>query len=204
MTETSFDSSSVIAAALRLAAERGWSRLTLRDIAAAAGLPAETVQRHFPCKTAVLLAYAKEIERRAAASPVPFEAEDTVRDRLFELLMQRIDLLSPEKDAVVRILRDLPADPLGATVATPEVLRLMASILELAGVSAAGPIGWLRCKGLAGIWLATLCAWARDDSPDHARTMAALDSYLRRIEPAARLLSGPFTGRRPDAAPGGF
>ncbi len=203
MTETSFDPWDIVAAALRLAAERGWGRLAMRDIAEAAGVPAETARRNFPCKTSVLVAYAKEVERRAAAQPAPFEAEDTIRDRLFELLMQRIDILSEEKAAVVRILQDLPADPLGAVVASPEVLRLMAPILDQAGVSAAGPVGWLRCKGLAGIWLATLYAWARDDSPDHARTMAALDGYLRRIEPAARLLSGPFSGRRPGAAPGG-
>jgi len=204
MTETSFDPSDVIAAALRLAAEQGWRRLSMHDIAEAAGLPAETLRRHFPCKTSILLAYAKEVERRAAAAPTPFEAEDTVRDRLFELLMQRIDILSEEKPSVARILQDLPADPLGAAAAAPEVLRLMAPILDLAGVSAAGPVGWLRCKGLAGIWLATLCAWAKDDSPDHARTMAALDGYLRRAEPVARLLSGLPSVRRPGIAPGGF
>ena len=29
------------------------------------------------------------------------------------------------------------------------------------------------------VWLATLRVWVRDDSPDLARTMAALDRHLR-------------------------
>ena len=118
--------------------------------------------------------------------------------------MQRIDILSEEKPSIVRILQDLPANPLGAVAAAPEVLRLMAPILDQAGASSAGPVGWLRRKGLAAIWLATLCAWAKDDSPDHARTMASLDGYLRRMEPAARLLSGLPSARRPGVSPGGL
>jgi hypothetical protein len=80
----------------------------------------------------------------------------------------------------------------------------MSAILTQAGVSASGPIGWLRCKGLAAVWLAALCTWVKDDSPDHARTMAALDGNLRRVEPVARLLSGFSFPHRPAAAPGGF
>jgi AcrR family transcriptional regulator len=191
-----------VAAALRLAAERGWRSVSLQDVAAAAAVPLATLRRDFPCKTSLLVAYAQEVERRAAADPVPFEPEDTVRDRLFELLMQRLDILQESRPAVTSILRELPSDPLGAAVAGPEVLRLMAAILDRAGVPSAGPVGLLRCKGLAAIWLATLYVWARDDSPDHARTMAALDSNLRRVEPVARLLAGlPFVGG-PSAAPG--
>lgn len=162
------------------------------------------MRRSFPCKTSILLAYAKEVERLAASEPAPFEREDTVRDRLFELLMQRLDILAEHRQPVAAILRDMLSDPAGAVAAAPEVVRLMGSILEQAGVPSGGPVGWLRRKGLAGVWLATLYVWARDDSPDNARTMAALDSNLRRAESAARLLAGLPAGRRATSAPGGF
>lgn len=204
MSETPDNSSAVVSAALRLAGERGWRAVSLRDIAAASGVPLAAIQRDFPCKTSILLAYAKTVERRAADAPAPFDPEDTVRDRLFELLMQRIDILSEEKQPVSRILRDLPADPVGVAAAAPEVLRLMAAILDQASVPSAGPVGWLRSKGLAGVWLATLWVWAGDESPDHARTMAALDRNLRRAEPFARLLAGVPSAPRSGTAPGGF
>ena len=188
----------VIAAALRLAGEKGWRRVGVRDIAEASGIPAEALRREYPCKTSILLAYAKEVERRAAAAPTPFDPEDTVRDRLFELLMQRLDILEEHRASVTNVLRDMPFDPLGAAASAPELLRLMGTVLEQAGVPAGGPAGWLRRKGLAAVWLATLYVWSGDDSPDHARTMAALDGNLRRAEPAARLLARPFP------LPGGF
>ena len=194
----------VIAAALRLAGEQGWRAVGIRDIEAASGTPADTLRRAFPCKMSILLAYAREVERRAAAAPAPFESEDTVRDRLFELLMQRLDILEEHRGPVTNVLRDMPFDPLAAAASAPELLRLMGAILEQAGVSSGGPVGWLRRKGLAAVWLATLYVWSRDGSPDHARTMAALDGNLRRVEPAARLLAGLPGPRGASAAPGGL
>ncbi len=195
MTDKSEDTDETIAAALRLAAERGWHGLSMRDIAEGSGLDGAELRRRYACKMAVLVSHAQAIERQAAMLAPPFDPEDPPRDRLFELLMQRIDLLDPHKVAIAAILRDLPRDPVGLIVAAPQILRLMAGILETAGLPARGPFGLLRGKGLAAIWFATLRIWATDESPDHARTMAALDGYLRRVEPWAR--------RLPDAAPFG-
>ena len=55
-------------------------------------------------------------------------------------------------------------------------------MLEAAGISASGPFGLLRTKGLLAVWLAALRVWLADDSNDLSRTMAALDRYLRRAE----------------------
>jgi len=195
MTDPTRDTDGLLGATMRLAAARGWRALRLDDIADACGMPPADLRRRFPCKASVLIACAREIEQQAAAEPPAFEPEDTVRDRLFELLMQRLDLLAPYKDAVARILRDLPADPLGMAFAGPDLLRLMAGILDQAGVPASGPVGCLRSKGLAAIWFATLGDWVRDDSPDNARTMAALDAHLRRAEPFARILGRLPSGR---------
>jgi hypothetical protein len=54
--------------------------------------------------------------------------------------------------------------------------------------------GALRAKGLMAINLATLRVWLRDDSADMAKTMAALDGYLRRVE---SLLRGTRRRQRP-------
>jgi len=195
MTDPTPDTADIAAAAFRLAAERGWRATSLDDIAAACAMSPAALRRRFPSKASVLIACAGEIEHQASAESPVFEPEDTARDRLFELLMQRLDLLAPHKDAVASILRDLPADPLGAVAAGPDVLRLMAGILDQADVPASGPVGCLRCNGLAAIWLATLRDWVNDDSPDNTRTMAALDAHLRRAAPFARLLSRLPTAR---------
>lgn len=204
MMEPDAEPTDVLAAVMGFAAERGWRRLRLDEIADAVGMPTDAFRRRYPYKASVLMACAMQVERAAASEPPDFEPEDSVRDRLFELLMQRLDLLAPHKQGVASILRDLPGEPAVVAMSGPDTMRLMAGILEQAGVSGAGPIGFLRCKGLAAIWLSTLREWTRDDSPDHSRTMAALDAQLRRVEPLARMLSGGpgFSGRRAAASEG--
>jgi len=187
--------SAAIGAMLTLAAERRWRGMSLADIARAARTPLPELRSRFACKAQVLLAYARQVEAAARAQPAPFDATDTTRDRLFELLMQRLDVLAADRAGVAAVLRDLPRDPLSILAMAPEATRLLGGVLESAGVPATGPVGLLRCKGLAAIWFGALTVWAADDSPDRARTMAALDRLLRQFEPAARLLAScPFSG----------
>jgi AcrR family transcriptional regulator len=178
----------MVAAALDLAAEQGWRRLRLAEIAARAGLALHEIRPHFACKTALLAAAIAEIDRRVLERETAFETDDTPHDRLFEVLMRRFDALVPHRDAVAAILRDLPGDPLSLLLVAPGALASMGWMLEAAGLSAGGVMGALRAKGLAVVWLATLRVWLRDDTSDLARTMAALDRNLRRAGCAASLL----------------
>ena len=210
ISETSDPNSRIVAAALSLAGERGWAGLSTGDIAEAAGVPHEELRRIFPCNASLLAGLARHVEAWATAEPMTFDKADTTRDRLFELLMRRLDVLEEHRAGATAILRDLPRDPATALAALPRIMPLFGRILEQAGVSGSGPLAMLRRKGLAAIWLATLSVWAEDDSPDYARTMAALDRNLRRAEPAARLLdpsagaARPAGGGAPRAEPGGF
>jgi hypothetical protein len=61
-------------------------------------------------------------------------------------------------------------------------LRLVAWMLEAAGVSADGIGGLVRVKLTAAAYVATSRTWLRDETPDLAPTMAALDRRLRGIE----------------------
>jgi hypothetical protein len=61
-------------------------------------------------------------------------------------------------------------------------------MLEAAEIEAKSCQARVLAIGLAGVWLATIRAWARDDSPDMGSTMAALDSALDRAERIARPL----------------
>src|SRR5690606_39558817 len=122
-------------------------------------------------------------------------------DRLFEALMARIDALSTHRDGMRAVLRGVPLDPPSALAALPLIGRSMARTLQAAGESPLPPLGPVKIKGLSLVWLATLRAWLRDDSPDLAVTMKALDSALARAEEAANSFL-PGARRRPDPAAG--
>ena len=192
----------LIDTALRLAAERGWAGLSLGDIAAEAKLPLSKIYPVFSSKAAILAGFSTMIDAKVLAELDEEDEEGDARDRLFDVLMSRFDALQPYRAGLGNILYDLLRDPAAAACALPGLQRSMALMLEAAGLSASGPKGLIRIKGLAAIYLASLRVWLRDDSLDMAKTMAALDGYLRRVEGLLRRVRRPAwrAGRTAEAA----
>ena len=176
------DSDRIIDAALACIARQGWRRLSLADIAAEAGLPILGVYRLYSSKPAILCAFFRRIDEAVLAAPLDSEPDERPRDRVFDLLMRRFDALTPYRAALEVLGRELPTDPLAALAAGAGLLRSMRWMLEAAGISGEGLGGVLAVKLTAAVYLATLRVWLRDESPDLAPTMAALDRRLRGIE----------------------
>lgn len=175
----------LIEAAMRLAAERGWRELSFGEIADEAKLPLAEALTVAGSKTALLEAFARQIDAQVLAEGGLGETEGPARDRLFDVLMRRLDALLPYRDAIAEILRDLAADPLSAVASLPGLSRSMAWMLEAAGLDSGGLRGLARINALSLIYLATLRVWLRDETADLAKTMAALDRHLRRAESLA-------------------
>jgi AcrR family transcriptional regulator len=176
------DSDRIIDAALACIARQGWRRLSLADIAAEAGLPILGVYRVYSSKPAILCAFFRRVDEAVLAAPLDSEPDERPRDRVFDLLMRRFDALTPYRAALEVLGRELPTDPLAALAAGAGLLRSMRWMLEAAGISGEGLGGVLAVKLTAAVYLATLRVWLRDESPDLAPTMAALDRRLRGIE----------------------
>jgi AcrR family transcriptional regulator len=180
------DRDRIIDAALGLIAEEGWRRLSLAAVAAAAGLPILTLYRAFPSKPAILCGFSRRIDEAVLATPPDSDAaadpDERPRDRVFDLLMRRFDALQPHRAALDALGRELPTDPIAALGAAAGLLRSIGWMLEAAGISTAGLGGVVAVKLTAAAYVATMRVWLRDDSPDLAPTMAALDRRLRAIE----------------------
>jgi AcrR family transcriptional regulator len=172
----------IIDAALTLIARDGWRRLTMAAIAAEAELPILALYRTFPSKPAILRAFFRRIDETVLAAPLESGDDERPRDRVFDLLMRRFDALQPHRAALEVLGRELPTDPPAALCAGARLLRSMAWMLEAAGISADGLRGIVAVKLTAAAYLSTARTWVRDESPDLAPTMAALDRRLRGIE----------------------
>ena len=193
----------IIDAALRLVATIGWRRLSMAAIAAEADLPILTLYRTFRSKPAILCAFFRRIDEAVLATPLDsdaMDADERPRDRVFDLLMRRFDALQSHRAALEVLGRELPAEPLTALGAGARVLCSMAWMLEAAGISTGGLRGIVVVKLTAAAYLATVRVWLRDESPDLATTMAALDRRLRGIE---RWFGSGRQGRRDAAAASG-
>jgi AcrR family transcriptional regulator len=179
----------IVAAALKLIAQRGWRDVTLRAIATEAAVPFAELYAMFPTKAAIVGAFLADIDRQVLAGvEEPSDPDETVRDRLFDTLMRRYDALRPHRDAVAALAEGLARDPLAALALRGALMRSMAVVLEASGLTAEGLVGALRQKSLAAVHASVLRTWLRDDSADLGKTMVALDRRLKALEGWAQRL----------------
>lgn len=202
----------IIEAAIRLAPTRGWNALSLDEIAAEAGCNLAEFRREFQSKGQILAAFTRAIDDAVLAKVGRPDAGTEVRDRLFDVLMTRFEVMQPYKPALARIMEDLRRRPGESLVQAGAASRSMYWMMAAAGLDADSPRGVLRLPAAMGIYARAFDIWLADDDPGMARTMAALDSRLRRAErverrvdemlaAASRMVSS-LKGRRPrrDAA----
>jgi AcrR family transcriptional regulator len=197
MDDAAFDKA-LVAAAFQQAAEKGWRSVSVAAAAQAAALPLPRARERFPGRFAILLRLGR-LADQAALAEAP--ADGTARDRLFDLLMRRIDALQAHRAGVLALLHALPAEPQTALLLALATRRSMRWMLEAASISTRGVYGELRVKGLIAVWLWTLRAWQNDASEDMSPTMAALDSALRRAEQAAEWLGWRVRAPESSSAP---
>ncbi len=176
----------LIAAALKLAAERSWQDISLIDIAEAAGLTLGDVRAHFDSKAAIIRGFVRAVDDALLKSTKRPQAGDGARDALFEVIMARLDLLAPHKPALRSIVK--ASDPDLAMLGT--AMASQRWMLSAAGIDAGGSRGQLRTLGLASVYASVFRTWLKDDDPGLARTMAALDRRLRQGERNLKAVEG--------------
>jgi AcrR family transcriptional regulator len=186
------DAEAIASAAVRLAGRRGWRNLALADIAAEAGVSLGTLAGIYACRPDILDGFERMIDRRMLSRAAAEDTGDKPRDRLFDIIMERLEALHPYRDGVRRIARELPFDPISGLVLAAALPRSMAWMYEGARIPAEGPFMPAKLAALGGLYLSVLRVWLNDESQDLAKTMAALD---RQLDRATALFTRQF-GRR--------
>jgi len=170
----------IIAALMELLTEERIEEIGFGAIARRAGVSLADCRIEFRSVLAVLAAYTKEIDRQVLAGGDADTAEEPRRERLFDVLMRRLETLAPHKAAIRSLARSAARDPALAFALNGLTVRSMQWMLTAADIGAAGPTGILRGQGLALLYASVLRTWLDDDDPGLARTMAALDRGLAR------------------------
>lgn len=187
----------LVTSAFNLAGIKGWRSLSIAEAAGEADLPLGRVRERFPSRTAVLTRFGR-LADQAALAETP--TEGTVRDRLFDLVMRRIDFHQVHRSGVLAVFQALPAEPQTAVLLKCVSRRSMAWMLDAAGVSTGGITGQLRVVGMLGVWLWTIRAWQKDEGVDLAATMSALDKALAQADGLAALLDRAGPSKPVDAS----
>jgi AcrR family transcriptional regulator len=170
----------IIAAFMGLLAEKSIERIDLVEIAKRAEVPLADLRAEFGSTLAILAAHMKEIDRAVLRGGDGDMAQEPPRERLFDVLMRRLETHAPHREAVRSLLRSATRNPPLAVALNGLAVQSQQWMLAAADISASGPKGMLRAQGLALLYASVLRTWLDDTDPGLARTMAALDSALAR------------------------
>ena len=176
------DRDKAIAALMALLAERSFEQVGLAEVAGRAGLKLSQLRAEFGSTLAILGAHIKEIDRTVLAGGDVDMAEEPARERLFDVLMRRLEAYAPYKDAVRSIMCSARRSPGLAFALNAMAVRSQRWMLEAAGIGASGPRGALRAQGAALMFARVLSVWIDDEEEGLDRTMAALDRGLSSAE----------------------
>jgi AcrR family transcriptional regulator len=168
----------VVEALLALLAVTPYERIGFPEIAARADTSLADLRAEFNSKLEMLAAFMRETDRKVLEGGDPELAEEPARERLFDVLMRRIEVLKPHREAIRSLAGSARRDPGLAIVLNGLSLRSQKWMLAAAGIGAGGLRGDVRAQGLVVVMARTLRVWIDDDDPGLARTMATLDREL--------------------------
>jgi AcrR family transcriptional regulator len=177
----------IIDALMGLIAEKGFAAVGLAGIAERAGVSPAALRAAYDGKLGILADFARRTDEAVLAGGA---AEgDGPRDRLFDIIMRRFDVLAPYKAALRRLGRSAACDPLLACTLAQIGGRSQRWMHAAAGIEAGGVSGAIAVRGGVLVYADAMRAWLDDDDTGLARTMKRLDEGLRRGEQAMRFVN---------------
>jgi len=189
----------IIAAFMALLAEKRFEEIGLVEIAEAAGVSLAEFRGEFASPLAILAAHIKDTDRVVLAADFSDMTEEPPRERLFDVLMRRLEAMTPYREGVREALAWLRREPVAALAMNQVSTNSMRFMLEAAGIEARGAAGAVKLQGLALAWGRVLQIWLDDDDPALSKTMVELDRMLTRGERAVAgldrvsALTSPFS-----------
>jgi hypothetical protein len=183
-------------AALSLAAKGAWRETTLAGLAQAAGRPLAEL---YGASLGEAADCVEEAFDRAIADGPALDPGQSVRDRLFDLIMRRFEAMEPHRAAVASMEAGIDRDPMLLAALHQRHVRCARWVLALAGLEADGMTGQARAQGLGVIIGQARSAWRGDEAGDFAKTMASLDKNLRRAEEMFGRWAGFETKAKPQS-----
>jgi hypothetical protein len=161
-----------------LAGEIGWSAITLQRIGKTANIPLDETSAIFSSKWDILEAFRARTDLLITSQKTPTWSGQSVKDRLFDILMARIEIIEPWKAGISSIARHSVVQPLTAIRLFASLNKSMELMIKHVDAKTQGPGKFLQSHGLTIIYLLVLRQWISDPSSDLGSSMAELNKRL--------------------------
>lgn len=169
-------------------ASAGWRTTTIEKIARQAKISLDRAAAIFPDPYALAQALADDIDRRTTDMLGAVDVTLPLRDRLFDALMTRFDVMQQDRAALLAIMEGAQSDRRLALQGVKSAHAAMRQILLRCGMPMKETKDRWLLFGLMALYARGLCVWRRDVSHDLSATMAALDRMMDRVERLFSLL----------------
>ncbi|MBE24565.1 MAG: hypothetical protein CMM33_04030 [Rhodospirillaceae bacterium] len=163
---------------LSLAGELGWPSVTLQLIGKTANVPLSEVSAIFSSKWDILEAFRERTDLLLTAGKSANLSGQSAKDRLFDILMARIEIIEPWKAGIGSIARHAVAQPITGIRLFTSLNKSMECMIEHVNAKIQGPGKLIQSRGLTLIYLLVLRRWIGDHSSDLGPTMAELNERL--------------------------
>jgi AcrR family transcriptional regulator len=169
------ENAKIAAAALRLAATKGWAGVTCDSLAKEAKLSPSALKKRFAAPHEFVPIIVGEVTREALS--LAGNPRGAPHDVLFELLMARFDVLQKNRKGILAMAEAGRRDSKLFCTFLRAVLKGIESTADAAKLSS--PPRPILIAGLSAVSAAAFLAWRRDETRDMSKTMAALDRALK-------------------------
>jgi AcrR family transcriptional regulator len=167
-----------IEAFLSLLTEKSFEKISLANVAEKAGVSLADMRKDFGSTFDMIASFVRDTDTKVLAGGDAEDAHATMRDRLFDVLMRRFEILRPHRDAVRSLARSAARDPRFALGMNKLAVRSQQWMMSAAGLDSSGLAGGMRAQALAVLFARVMRVWLDDEDPGLARTMAELDREL--------------------------
>lgn len=171
----------IVQATLKLAGEQSWEHISLYDIASDLDVSLSDIFDVVEDKQDILGFYGRHIDKQVLAQMGQFGDGDSKKDILFDVLMDRFEILNENRAALLSILKSFKFDPKQALFSAPHLCKSISWMCEAANVNTFGWRGAMKITAITGIYLNALRVWMRDETQDLSKTMAVLDKSLNQV-----------------------
>jgi AcrR family transcriptional regulator len=177
----------LIAQGMALLAERGWQHFSLAELAERSGRSLADVYAVLPTRGHLITGLGRRLDRAMLTIDQGELADLAVRERLFELVMRRLEAAAPFKPGLRRLARECGREPGVVLLGACNLDRTAGWLLDAAGADFAPVLRSIARRALVLAYTRVFRTWLGDDTPDLARTLAELDKRLQQLERLAGL-----------------
>lgn len=171
-----------IEALMSLVADNGWKAVELPQVAEKAGMPLSALRDLYPSKGAMLAGFGRMLDKVVIENANPDLVGEPARERMFDLVMRRLDAMAPYKAALLEIRRAIRGDVVSAAALNQSALNSWRYLLGSVGIPVEDELGMLKIQGAVIVFARTADVWLDDADETMARTMATLDKEIKNGE----------------------